>query len=265
MNTAMKNFLLATVTLSVAGACCHAQNAPIVKRMPQVSATIDFLDYVFFRHKEPEDYYTLDEYEKEIRQLAEAGIKKIYLRVNVCGLTHYPSNVSAQYGDNGALQWTYEKQALRLVETYRHYNPCTETIRIGHKYGMEVWAWESLHDDAGVRYTDVNLPDRYKSIYDRLDGWALLDPFYLDNPDALAEIDPRFKIDGLDVAKINEEAHRLPIEKIVFTNPVKWKHLPLGKITKDNLRIYVSSDNKQYTPYDKPFSFTAATRSLFLI
>ena len=143
------------------------------------------------------------------------------------------------------------------METYKYYNPCTETIRIGHKYGMEVWAWESLHDDAGVCYSNANISERYKSIYDKLKGWALMDPFYLDNPDALAEIDPRYKITDIDVQKINEEARRLPIEKIVFTNPPKWKGLPLGKIMQENLRIYVSADNKQYTPYDKPFSFMA--------
>ena len=255
MNSAMKNFFLAAVALSTAGAFCHAQPAATAKKTPQVSATIDFLDYVFFMHKGPEDYYPLEEYEKELKQLADAGIRKIYLRVNVCGLTHYPTKVAAQYGDNDALHWTFEKQALRLVETYKHYNPCTETIRIGHKYGMEVWAWESLHDDAGVCYSNANLPERYKSIYDKLKGWALLDPFYLDNPDALAEIDPQYKMSDLDVHAINEEARRLPIEKIVFTNPPRWKGLPLGKITQDNFRIYVSADNKQYTLYDKPFTF----------
>ncbi|MBR4372312.1 MAG: hypothetical protein IKS92_14775, partial [Victivallales bacterium] len=252
MNSAMKNFFLAAVALSAAGAFCHAQPAATAKKTPQVSATIDFLDYVFFMHKGPEDYYPLEEYEKELKQLADAGIRKIYLRVNVCGLTHYPTKVAAQYGDNGALHWTFEKQALRLVETYKHYNPCTETIHIGHKYGMEVWAWESLHDDAGVCYSNANLPERYKSIYDKLKGWALLDPFYLDNPDALAEIDPPYKMSDIDVQAINEEARRLPIEKIVFTNPPIWKGLPLGKITQENLRIFVSADNKQYTPYDKP-------------
>ena len=172
----MKNFLLATVTLSVAGAFVHAQDAPTEKKTPQVSATIDFLDYVFSMHKGPEDYYPLEEYEKELKQLADAGIRKIYLRVNVCGLTHYPTKVSAQYGDNDALHWTYEKEALRLVETYKHYNPCTETIRIGHKYGMEVWAWESLHDDAGVCYSNANISERYKSIYDKLKG-EIFKPF----------------------------------------------------------------------------------------
>ena len=253
----MKNFFLAAVAISAAGAFCYAQPAATAKKTPRVSATIDFLDYVFFMHKGLEDYYPLEEYEKEIKQLAEAGIKKIYLRVNVCGLTHYPSKVSAQYGENGALHWTFEKEALRLVETYKHYNPCTETIRIGHKYGMEVWAWESLHDDAGVCYSDATISDRYDAIYQKLGGWALLDPFYLDNPDALAEIDPQFKMLDVDVKKINEEARRLPIGKIVFTNPENRKWLPLGKITKDNLRIYISQDNKKYTLYDKSFSFLA--------
>ncbi|MCR4572688.1 MAG: hypothetical protein K5787_02885 [Lentisphaeria bacterium] len=257
MHTAMKNFFLAAIAFSAAEAFCHAQPAATAKKTPRVSATIDFLDYVFFMHKGPEDYYPLEEYEKEIKQLADAGIKKIYLRVNVCGLTHYPSKVSAQYGENGALHWTFEKEALRLVETYKHYNPCTETIRIGHKYDMEVWAWESLHDDAGVCYSNATISDRYDAIYQKLGGWALLDPFYLDNPDALAEIDPQFKMLDVDVKKINEEARRLPIGKIVFMNPENRKWLPLGKITKDNLRIYISQDNKKYTLYDKSFSFLA--------
>ena len=66
MHSAMKTFFLAAVALSAAGAFCHAQPAATAKKTPQVSATIDFLDYVFFRHKGPEDYYTLEEYEKEI-------------------------------------------------------------------------------------------------------------------------------------------------------------------------------------------------------
>lgn len=258
MISSMRNFFLTAVALSATAAFCHAEPVQMAKKTPQVSATIDFLDYVFFMHKGPEDYYTLEEYEKALKELADAGIRKIYLRVNVCGLTHYPTKVSARYGDNDALHWTFEKQALRLVETYKHYNPCMETIRIGHQYGMEVWAWESLHDDAGVCYSNADISERYHAIYERLGGWALLDPFYLENPDALAEIDPRFKISELDVQKINEEARRLPIEKIVFTNPEKWKNLPLGKIKKDNLRIYVSSDNKKYIPYDKAFSFQAS-------
>ncbi len=251
MNTTIRNVLFATIVLSAAGGICLAQPT-----RPMISTTIDFLDYAFFKHEGPENYYTLEEYEKELKELADAGIKKIYLRVNICGLTHYPSKVSAQYGENGALHWSMEEQGLRLVETYKHYNPCTETIRIGHKYGMEVWAWESLHDDAGVCYSASDLPERYADIYHKLGGWALLDPFYLDNPDALAEIDPRFKPDEAAIQRRNQTALRLPIEKIVFTNPEnKWREQPSDKLTQDNLRVYVSSNNKQYVLYDKPFSF----------
>ena len=258
MNSAIRNILVTAIALSAEGLISHAQPAPTAKKPPMVSTTIDFLDYAFFRHKGPENYYTLEEYEAELKEPADAGIRKIYLRVNVCGLTHYPSKVAAQYGENGALHWTFEEQALRLVETYKHYNPCTETIRIGHKYGMEVWAWESLHDDAGVCYSSSDISERYADIYRKLDGWALLDPFYLENPDALAEIDPKFQMDEQEVQRINEKARRLPIEKIVFTNPSdKWKHLPLGKITQDNIRIYTSSDNRKYVLYDKSFEFKA--------
>ena len=109
-----------------------------------VSSTIDFLDCAFFCHDGPEDYYPQEEYEKLIRNMSEGGIRKIYFRANVCGLTHYPTAVSRQYGCDDAYHYAFRKQAQWLKETYRRYNPCLETIRLGHKYGMEVWCWENL-------------------------------------------------------------------------------------------------------------------------
>ena len=162
------------------------------KKEPMFSSTIDYLDYVFFdKLAAGKEYYPLEIYEQRIREMAEGGVKKIYLRVNVCGTTHYPSEVSALYGEDGAFHWTYKDGALRLIETYKHYDPVAETIRLGKKYGMEVWAWESLFDDAGVRYNESDCPPEFIELYRRHDGWALLDPFYRDNMDALAERDPR--------------------------------------------------------------------------
>ena len=60
MNLTMKNFLLATVTLSVAGAFVHAQDAPTAKKTPQVSMKIqtcgtlipDLRHFYAFRYSE---------------------------------------------------------------------------------------------------------------------------------------------------------------------------------------------------------------------
>ena len=75
--------------------------------MPIVSTTIDFLDYVFYDREGAKDYYELSVWEKRLKELASCGIKKVYLRVNVCGATLWPSNVSPQYGKNGRVHWMH--------------------------------------------------------------------------------------------------------------------------------------------------------------
>ncbi len=227
------------------------------EKKPVFSTTIDYLDYVFFE-KETKDmpYYPLEVYEKRIREMAEGGIKKIYLRVNICGLTHYPSKVSALYGENGAFHWESNlvAGALRLIETYKHYNPCTETIRLGKKYGMEVWAWESLFDDAGVIYDEMKCPPEYVELYRRHEGWPLLDPFYRDNMDALAQRDPRHVPSVEELERNNREARKNPIAKITFTNHSRYKN-PITLEAKD-IRILTSVDNREWKPVETPFVFT---------
>ena len=245
----MKKLLLFSLFAAVLSACA-------ADKKPIISTTIDYLDYVFFDERTlGKSYYPLEIYEQRIKEMAEGGIKKIYLRVNVCGTTHYPSKVSALYGENDAFHWESQHKdgALRLIETYKHYNPLTETIRLGHKYGMEVWAWESLFDDAGIRYDIEKCPPEYREFYRRNDGWPLLDPFYRKNMDALAMRDPRKALPQDKIDAINRDARKNPITRIVFTN-----RTPIGRritITPKDFDIFTSSDNRTWKRVAKPFVF----------
>ena len=253
----MKSLYAVILALFAAAAGCAADkpaDKPLV-----IGTTIDFLDYAF-NYKGPEDHFALEAYENDLKQLAESGVKKIYLRVNVCGTTHYPTKVSARYGDGDAFHWYVPEKSMRLINTYKHYDPCTETIRIGHKYGMEVWAWESLFDDAGVQlgYPENGDP-KWQAAWKRLNGWALLDPFYLDNPDALAMRDPRLIPSPEAVEKANREAAAKPIARIVFTNTPKHRNLPPPRLkSADDVKIFVSSDNMIYTRYTGKFTFASS-------
>ena len=241
------------LALMISAVCCGVTAAAA----PLISTTIDFLDYVF-EYRGDKNYFPLEEYDRILRELAEGGVKKIYLRVNVCGTTHYPSKVSALYGENDAIHWQILRGSLLLVETYKHYNPLVETIRIGHKYGMQVWAWESLFDDAGVQLQEIpkGTDPRWVEAWKRCDGWALLDPFYRSNMDALAECDPKVRLSDEKIAEINRDARRHPISRIVFTNRQKYNPCRLAA---EDLMILVSSDNKTYRKLDKPFNFTVST------
>ena len=79
-----------------------------------------------------------------------------------------------------------------------------------------------------------------------------LDPFYRANPDALAERDPRRRISDDELAKINAEARRNPIGRIVFTNRGKFQRSTLEA---GDIEILTSSDNITYRPLDQPFEF----------
>ena len=220
------------------------------------SSTIDFLDYAFAHGDPKAGYYKLEDYEAAIRQMAEGGIKKLYLRVNICGTTHYPSEISAQYGDNDTFHWGDHTEAMYVINTYKHYNPCLETIRLGHKYGMEVWGWESLYDDAGVQYGRRGV-EGYEKSYEWLDGWALLDPWYVDNMDAFAMRDPLLVRKNQEDAARYAPGNRLPVGRIVFTNDPMWKERKPPRIrSSKDLFIYVSDDNKDYRPYTGSYEVT---------
>ena len=239
-------------------AALFAASAAAAGPGPVFSTTIDFLDCAFGdRLDVNRQYYPLEVYEARIREWATSGIKKLYLRVNVCGLTHYPSRVSARYGTDGAFHWKLESGALRLIETYKHYDPAAETIRLGHKYGMEVWAWESLYDDAGEPCSFNDCPEKFREFHRRLDGWMLLDPFYRANPDAFAERDPLTVLPAAEIAAINREARRAPIVKAVFTNDPEFRGAPACALTAADIRIFTAGEDGKWREYTTPFEFTA--------
>ena len=80
----------------------------------RITTTIDFLDYVFDDQlAKAIDHYPLEIYERRIRELAEHGVDKIQIRVNVCGVTLYPTKVGVRYGDGGRYHWWRQDQAKR--------------------------------------------------------------------------------------------------------------------------------------------------------
>ena len=217
------------------------------------SATIDFNDNAFF-YEGPEGYYPLEKYEEHIRQLVESGIKKIYLRVNVGGLSNHPSKVVPEYGENGACHWTNLTIARRLIKTMQHYDCCTETIRLAHKYGAEAWAWESLFDDAGI-CTDVSrVPEQFRKICLQKGTRYSIDPFYLTKPHTMAQRDPLLAVSDEQRLRIHKHVADNGIGKIVFINHPEWNHkLATPEIVRDNLKIFVSSNNCDFQLYKGKF------------
>jgi len=233
------------------------------------ATTIDFLDYCFFDEASiAAGYLPLEVYENYLREIAEAGVKKLYLRVNVRGLTLYPTKVTLQYGEEGRFHWHVPDRGERLMKTLSKYNPLDETIRIGHTYGMEVWAWESLWEDGGVGWLGFIPQDekymQYLNLAAECRFDAMTTPFFMDHPDYFSMRDPKLS-NYENVKKLNLEARSLlPIEKIVLTDHVKHrkKVLPQGispiRIKPEDIRIMVSENNTLFVPYERGFSFDAS-------
>jgi len=79
---------------------------------PLVSTTIDFLDYCFYKTDPDTGYFTEQQYEEVIRAVSEAGFAKIYLRVDVCGVTLYPTTAGKQYAGAGATHTETEENRM---------------------------------------------------------------------------------------------------------------------------------------------------------
>ena len=214
-----------------------------MKKAPIISTTIDFLDYAFYDQEGSSEYYELEVWEKRLQELASCGIKKVYLRVNACGATLWPSKVSPRYGANGRVHYNYKEQGMRLARTLDRWDPLAETIRLGHKHNLEVWCWDSIWDDSAHGMDRI----QYAEDVAKHGSYPLMDDWHLSHPGNWSRRDPRLDPPLLPVANLRET----PISRIVFTSEVTDTR-PC-RIQRRNLTIYVSEDGKNYRPYDKEF------------
>ena len=218
---------------------------------PIFATTVDFLDYCFYDHEGGDEIFPLEVYEKRLKACADAGIKKIYLRVNCLGLTLYPTKVSVMYGENGQFHWNSDVEAQRLIKTIRTYDVCEETIRICHKYGMEAWCWESLCDGGGRGYSDLPFNEKYAELHIRHRGNPFCDPFYVAHPEYYAWRDPKLMIPKAKLDSINKKAQKGLIGSILVVDSNATGKMP--RIKPEEVEIYVSDDNMNFARYDKPF------------
>ena len=203
---------------------------------PIVSTTIDFLDYCFFKTDAETGYFTEEQYEGVIRAVAEAGFAKIYLRVDVCGLTLYPTKVGRQYAGDGR-----DPGSTYLVNTLRRYDPAAKTVELGHKHGMQVWAWDTLFDDEA---TMVHYGADDPELRGRFGEYPLKDPFLVRNPQFQWRLDPR--IDTEQQAAENSPDRHAPITAIRITSDTKSRP---NRVTPEMFDVLVSADNSRYRKY----------------
>jgi hypothetical protein len=212
-----------------------------------------------------------------IVRVFEAGITKIYLRVDVCGVTLYPTKEGKQYVGDGR-----DPGSTYLVNTLKHYDPAARTVELGHRHGLKVWAWDTLFDDeatmvyygadtepellipAQLMFGDSSLNARgsglpvvalrslamQASIRRRFGEYPLRDPFLVQNPPFQWRLDPR-----IDAARQQEAAaHGLdaPITAIRISSDSRPA---TNRVTGEMFDILVSNDNRRYRVYDGDWEF----------
>ena len=184
MQRIILGMLLAVFALS---SLCHAEAPEATpESKPFLSVTIDYLDMAFYDMVGPKEYYSLDSYESRIRRFAELGFRRLNFRTNVLGLTFYKSKYTLQYGEREMWHYNDARGAKRLIATLKEYDPLAETIRLGHKYGMEVWAWENISDESGgiFELDRRSISPEALPYYDKYGSRPpLIDPFFVNHPD----------------------------------------------------------------------------------
>ena len=249
----LKSLLRTSLTVIVVLLTAWAQGAEATgtARRPRFATTVDFLDYAFFDREGGKEIYPLEVYERRLKEVADAGVSKVYLRVNCLGLTLYPTGVAAFYGENNQFHWNFEEWARRLMRTIRTYDVCKETIRICHKYGMEAWCWESVCDGSGNKYSLADLDDKFRPWFEKCDGAPFRDPFYLAHPECYSWRDPKLMLSREEFADANRDAMRGTVARILVVDTAATGTPP--RIKPDEVEIYVSDDNQAYVPYDGRF------------
>ena len=232
----------------LAGAAAAGESRP----GPRVAATVDFLDYAMDDAADAEEHYPLERYARRLAALAESGVGKIYLRVNACGLALYPSKVTWQYGVEDNYHWRLERQARRLIETMKRWNPLTETIRVGHELGLEVWAWESVWDDGGAdgAYAPKSA---FPELTAKNGSYFAMDPFFRKRPDYYLWRKPDPEDAHRDIEAANRANRGRVIGKIIVRSSEKR---PVGTFAREDLVILGSRDNERFFRYDGPVTMT---------
>ena len=220
-----------------------------------LSSTIDFSSYAMDDSEGGPELYPLEVWERRIKDLAQGGLSKLYFRIGG-GVVFYPnSRASYTYGEeHGSSKYLYPEKSQRLTNTLAAYDPFAETVRLGHKYGMEVWAWESLYDD-GANMEDPLDPHTYPEEYAK---WGAIvpgsSPWFNRNLDGYAARNPRtFIADADAIDKINKDAAGRAIRRIVFKSDRDRPESTLARFNKDGVLLYVSDDNANYRLYDGAF------------
>ncbi len=238
--------------------CGHAeppavQAATVPADKPFLSVTIDYLDMAFYDMIGPKEYYSLDSYESRIRRFAELGFKRINFRTNVLGLTFYKSKYTLQYGEREMWHYNDARGARRLIATLKEYDPLAETIRLGHKYGMEVWAWENISDESGgiFELDRRSVSPEALPYYDKYGSRPpFIDPFFVAHPECWASKKPITFEDFVDAFG---HAMSNPVAKIVLKSYRNDR--PRTQAQKADFGIFYSFDNKSYVRYEEDFSF----------
>ena len=101
---------------------------------------VDFYDLIW----KAENPFSRDDMDALFCKYAEYGVDAVLWRVSVCGKLLYHSQTPDRYMGCKAQNSTGEK----AMAVMRQYDPAEVVVAMGKKYGIEVYFWLTLFDDA---------------------------------------------------------------------------------------------------------------------
>lgn len=221
--------LIVALILAVCGLCA----VPAQAQSPILSTTIDFQDSVWHAGR----VWTEADTEAQMARLAATGIKRVYLRLGN-GVADYPSRVTKMYTDDGR-----EPGGRLLAETVRAYD-CLEThVRLGHKYGLQMYFYEELFDD---EITTVHYEPGTKEA-------ALYGEYPMKSPFTIAH--PEYQIEH---RRAQELKARAPRPRHIATIKLVGTDARPTRLDREHLVLYVSDDNRIYHEVTTPWTLTDA-------
>lgn len=123
-------------------AAADAPLPPAATHRARLAVTIDFLDVV----AEAGRPLVAKDIDDMMANIAGMGIQRVYFRVDMTGLLHYPSKVGQPYRDDG-------RRPLGLNTLQTHVN-LGDALRVNaeaaKRYGLEFFVWYPIRDQGAT-------------------------------------------------------------------------------------------------------------------
>jgi hypothetical protein len=223
---------------AVPAAAADATTPPAATHRARLAVTIDFLDVV----AEAGRPLVAADIDAMMANIAGMGIQRVYFRVDMTGLLHYPTKVGQPYRDDGR-----HPLALNTLQTHLNLGDALRVnAEAAKRYGLQFFVWYPIRDQGATElgYNPYD-PEEGKTC-ERVGRRPSLNPLFAANP--------QFSLERRE-GEVELTQANVP----VITRVVMRTTNPQMSVSKEDVCFWTSWDSLRYEPVPDTWQITPST------